>query len=148
VLFLFRLLQFRSQFFLRLAFTELSADLRGEFQAFKWGGDYIVGAQIQRPRTLEGAALHNHQDANRFRLVSRFDLCDQAAAAQVRRRRFRDEQIRLERFDLLDVQAGLVGDVVSLTRKCLADFVGRAGARIDDENSHALDIITVVKYRF
>src|SRR5437870_8906763 len=84
MLFLLRLLQLVPQFYFRLAFAKLCADLGGEFQRLEWSGDDVICAKVQSPRTLKRAALHDHQHTNRFRLLPRLDLRDDSAAAQVR----------------------------------------------------------------
>src|SRR6266403_2250494 len=146
MLFLLRLLQLVPQFYFRLAFAKLCADLGGEFQRLEWSGDDVVRAKVQSPRTLKRAALHDHEHANRFRLLPRLDLRDNSAAAQVRWCSLRNEQFGSERFNRLDIKSGLDGNFVSLAGQRFIDYVGRTRTKIQNENSHHSDIITHFEY--
>jgi hypothetical protein len=89
--------------------------------------------------------LHHHQYSNGFRLFARFDLRNDPAATEVRRRGFRNEQLRREQFDMLDVQCRFAGNFVALSGKRCIDFIGGTGAEIQNEDSHRSDNITVCK---
>lgn len=130
-------LEHGAKFFFGAAFAKLRANASGKFDGVKRKGENIVCAEVECTGALEGVAPDDHDNLRSgFGAGTRVELRDEAAAGEVGRRGFGDEEVGRGGENVVDGEAVFDDEFVSLTGECALHGVERTGSEVKKKNSH------------